>query len=72
MPTRTDINCTTGEVTEIELTPEEVAQMEKDAADYEALKAERAAAQAAAQATKEAAHAKLAAIGLTPEEIAAL
>ena len=35
-PTRIEVNCTTGEVLEIELTDEEVAQREADAAAAEA------------------------------------
>jgi hypothetical protein len=56
----------------IELTPEEIAQMEAAAAQAEAdrLAAEEAAA--AVAAAKEAAHSKLSALGLTADEIAAL
>lgn len=67
-----EINCTTGEVIERPLTAEELAQREVDAAAYAAELAEREAAKAAALAAKESANAKLAALGLSAEEIAAL
>lgn len=67
-----EVNCTTGEVIERPLTAEEIAQHEADAAAYAAAEAERQAAEAAAQAAKESAQSKLAALGLTAEEIAAL
>ena len=67
-----EINCTTGEVIERPLTAEELAQREADAAAYAVELAEREAAEAAALAAKESAQAKLAALGLTAEEIAAL
>jgi hypothetical protein len=71
-PTRIEINCTTGVESIIELTDAEIAQMEADAAAAAARKAEEdAAAQAAAEA-KASAQAKLAALGLTFDEIAAL
>jgi len=67
-----EVNCTTGEVTETLLTAEEIAQRELDAAAAAVAKAElEAEAQAKADA-KLTAQAKLAALGLTGEEIAAL
>jgi hypothetical protein len=72
MTTAIEVNCTTGEVIERPLTAEELAQREADAAAYAATEAEREAAEAAAQVAKESAQAKLAALGLTAEEIAAL
>lgn len=72
MTTAIEVNCETGEVIERPLTAEELAQREADAAAYAAQKAEREAAEAAALAAKESANAKLAALGLTAEEIAAL
>jgi hypothetical protein len=70
-PTRIEINCETGVESIIELTDAEIAQMEADAQAAQARKAEEdAAAQAAADA-KASAQAKLAALGLTPEEISA-
>ena len=71
-PTAIEVNCETGEVTERPLTAEEIADREAQAAAWEAEQAAKAAAEAEAAARKEAAHAKLAALGLTPEEIAAL
>ena len=67
-----EVNCETGEVIERPLTTEELAQREADASAYAAELAERKATEAAAQAAKESAQAKLAALGLTTEEIAAL
>lgn len=66
------VDCSTGETTVVPLTAEEIAANEAAAAQAEA---ERLAAEAEAQAkaeAKAAAEAKLAALGLTPEEIAAL
>ena len=72
MTTAIEVNCTTGEVIERPLTAEEIAQREADAAAAAAAKhEEEAAAQAVAEA-KANAEAKLAALGLTAEEIAAL
>jgi hypothetical protein len=71
-PTRIEIDCSTGIETIIELTDAEIAQMEADAAAWAARKAEEdAAAQAVAEA-KASGQAKLAALGLTADEIAAL
>ncbi len=67
-----EVNCETGEVIERPLTAEELLQREADAAAHAAAEAERETAEAAAQAAKESAQAKLAALGLTAEEIAAL
>ncbi len=72
VPSAIEVNCETGEVTERPLTAEEIAQREADAAAFAEQKAaEEAAAQAAADA-KASAEAKLAALGLTADEIAAL
>ena len=70
--TKIIVNCETGEVTEVLLTAEEIAQREADRIAFEAEQAQREAEAAAVAAAKEAAHAKLAALGLTAEEIAAL
>ena len=72
MPTKLVVDCSTGAVEEIELTAEEVAQREADAAKAAE---QKAAAEAEAQAkaeAKAAAESKLAALGLNPDEIAAL
>lgn len=68
-PTRIEVNCTTGEVLEIELTDEEVAQREADAAAHAALEAEK---EAEAQAKADAKTALLAKLGITSEEAALL
>jgi hypothetical protein len=72
MPTKLIINCETGEQTEVELTAEEIAQREADAIAYAAQEAEREAAEVAKAAAKASGEAKLAALGLTAEEISAL
>ena len=71
-PTRIEVDCSTGIETIIELTDAEIAQMEADAAAAAALRAEQEAAEAAAAEAKASAQAKLAALGLTADEIAAL
>lgn len=71
-PTRIEINCETGEVSEIELTDAEVAEL---AAQAEQAAADQAARDAEAQAKAEAkasAIAKLTALGLSDTEISAL
>ena len=72
MTTAIEVNCATGEVIERPLTAEELAQREVDAAAAAVAQAEHEATLAAAQAAKESAQSKLAALGLTAEEIAAL
>jgi ATPase subunit of ABC transporter with duplicated ATPase domains len=71
-PTRIEVDCSTGIETIVELTDAEIAQMEADAAAWAAQKAEEEAAAAAAAEAKASAQAKLAALGLTADEIAAL
>jgi hypothetical protein len=71
-PTRIEIDCSTGIESIIELTDAEVAEMEAQAEEAAARKAEEDAAVAAAEAAKASAQAKLAALGLTSEEVAAL
>ena len=68
-PTRIEVNCTTGEVLEIELTDEEVAQREADAAVHAAEQSAREAEEAA-KATARAAI--LDRLGLTADEAAIL
>jgi hypothetical protein len=73
MPTKLVVNCETGEQTEIELTAEEIAQREADAAAYAAEKAARDEAEAARAALKVSAKAKLVAgTPLTEDEAAVL
>lgn len=70
--TKVIVDCSTGKQTIIELTDEEIAQLEKDQLAFEA---QQAAAEAEAQAKAEAkasALAKLTALGLTEEEAAAI
>lgn len=69
---RYEVNVTTGEIIQREATADELAQEAADQAATAAANAERDAAEAARLAAKESARAKLAAIGLTEEEIAAL
>lgn len=71
-PTKVVVDCSTGIQEVIELTDEEIAQMEVDQANAEAERAAREAEAEAKAAAKAAAQAKLAALGLTAEEIAAL
>lgn len=71
-PKKLVINCETGVTEELPLTAEEIAQR---LADQEAFAAEQAAREqeaAAVEAAKASANAKLAALGLTSEEIQAL
>jgi hypothetical protein len=71
-PTRIEVDCSTGVESIIELTDAEIAQMEADRVAFEARKAEEDAAVQAAADAKASAQAKLAALGLTAEEISAL
>ena len=69
MTTRIEVNCETGEVKEIPLTPEEIAQREVEAAAVEAQRQ----AEEDAKADKAAARlAILEKLGLTEEEAAVL
>ena len=65
MPTKIIVDCSTGISTEVELTAEEIAQMEVDAAKAEA---DRKAAEAEAKAKADAKAALLAKLGITQEE----
>jgi hypothetical protein len=71
-PTKVVVNCTTGITEVLPLTAQEIADMEtaRVAAEDQRVAAEAEAATVAA--AKESAQAKLAALGLTAEEIAAL
>ena len=70
--TKIVVNCETGETQVVTLTAEEIAQREADAAAFAAEQAAREAAEAAAAEAKASAQSKLAALGLTADEIAAL
>jgi hypothetical protein len=56
----------------VDLTPAEIAQRDQDAADFAKKEAERLAVEEAKADAKLAAQAKLQALGLTGEEIAAI
>jgi hypothetical protein len=71
-PTVIEVNCATGEQIERPMTAEEITQRETDAAAFAARQAiEQAEAEAKADA-KLTAQAKLQALGLSGEEVAAL
>ena len=70
--TKIQVNCETGVTEEIELTEEELAQMEIDQSLRLAEEEAIAAANLAKETAKASALAKLEALGLTPEEAAAL
>jgi hypothetical protein len=72
IPTKVEINCETGVISEVPLSDAELAQLEVDRAAAEIAKAERDAADAAKAEAKATAEAKLAVLGLTADEIAAL
>lgn len=72
MATKLVVDCSTGITTEVELTAEEIAQREADAAAWAEAQAQREAEVAAKAAAKASAERKLAALGLTSEEVAAL
>jgi len=67
--TRIEVNCTTGEESVIELTAEEIAQLESDRLKAEQDRADREAAEKAKAAAKAAIADRL---GLTAEELATL
>jgi hypothetical protein len=70
--TKLVVDCSTGEATEIELTEEELAQRETDRKAFEKAEKARKATEAVQDELQASANAKLEALGLTPEEIAAL
>lgn len=70
--TKIVVDCSTGEQTEVELSAEEIAQREADALAYAGAQATAEAEAQAVAAAKASAEAKLAELGLTAEEIAAL
>jgi DNA-binding transcriptional regulator YhcF (GntR family) len=71
-PKKLIINVETGEEQYLDLTDEEIAQAERDKIEWEQKDAERQAFETATAEAKASATAKLAALGLTAEEIAAL
>ena len=66
------VDCSTGEVQEIALTAEEIAEREAVALAYADQKAEEEALEAAQEAAKTSAINKLKALGLTADEAKAL
>jgi hypothetical protein len=66
------VNRETGEQTIVPLTAEEIAQREADAAAYAEAKAAKDAEDAAKAAARASLEAKLAALGITVEELATL
>ena len=70
--TKLVVDCSTGISTEVPLTEEELAQRELDRLAFEEAEAARIAAEEEKAALKESANAKLLALGLTEEEIAAI
>jgi hypothetical protein len=71
-PVAIEVDCSTGEQTVRELTAAEIAQRVKDAEAFAAQQAEAEAEAEAKADAKLAAQAKLQALGLTGEEIAAI
>jgi hypothetical protein len=67
-----EVNCTTGKEILREMNDEEFANYESDLMRYEAKIKAQAQAQAEAEAAKTAAEAKLAALGLTTDDLKAL
>ena len=71
-PVKIEVNCATGIAVEVPLTQDEIQQRELDAIAAATAQAEREAAEQAEADAKASAQAKLAALGLTADEIAAL
>ena len=71
-PTKVIVDCSTGEQQIVPLSADEIAEMEAAAQAAAEAQAVAEAEAAAVAAAKEAAHAKLAALGLSADEIAAL
>jgi hypothetical protein len=66
------IDCATGETLEQDMTAEEIAQLEVEAEKHLAFREAQEAEAQAKEEAKASAITKLTALGLTPEEIAAL
>ena len=71
-PTKLIVDCSTGEQTVVELTDEEIAQMEADRVAAEAQRVEQETAEAAKAAKRMSAADKLRALGLDEAEVSAL
>lgn len=72
MPTKLVVDCSTGVTTEVEMTPEEVAEREAKDAEYNAWKEQQLLEEQAKAEAKASALVKLTALGLTEEEANAL
>jgi len=72
METKIVVDCTTGITSTVELTEEEIAEKDKDREANLAVREAEAAAEAQRAADKASGEAKLADLGLSAEEIAAL
>lgn len=72
VPIKIEVNCATGIAVEVPLTADEIEQRELDAIAAATAQAEREAVDAATANAKASAQAKLAALGLSANEIAAL
>lgn len=68
----TILDIQTGEVTKVEFTPKELKEFNANLAEHNAKQEALVAEELAKQEAKQAALSKLAALGLTPEEIAAI
>lgn len=68
MQIMTEVNAITGEIAERDLTPKEMAQWQADQAEWQTAKQERLEA----EAKRETALEKLAALGLTRDDLTAL
>lgn len=71
-PTKLIVDCSTGEQTVVELTDEEIAQLEADRQAAEAQRAEQEAAEQTRTAKRLSAADKLRTLGLDEAEVAAL
>ena len=71
-PTKLIVDCSTGEQIVVELTDEEIAQLEADRVAAEAQRAEQEAIDSARLAKRMSAADKLRALGLEEEEVEAL
>lgn len=71
-PTKLIVDCSTGETTEVPLTPAEITELETARVAGEAMRAEQEAAELAKAAAKASAETKLKTLGLSDAEVAAL
>lgn len=72
MPTKLIVDCSTGVTTEVELTPEEINEIESNIAARAAAEAAKEEELLAKSAAKQSAQDKLKALGLTDTEILAI